>query len=74
MDLHIIPTMSIEFPPSYDDVIQEDNNIKFVRRNGMKLCQIIKQTELICVEAVKQNGYALQYVEVQTENICLEAV
>lgn len=54
---------------------QKDNRtaMDIVRRDGMALRFIEKQTHELCLEAVKQNGLALQYVLVQSEDICLAA-
>jgi hypothetical protein len=56
------------------DVMTEMMCLSTVKRNGMKLKYVKKQTETICLSAVKQNGLALEYVKDRTETICLEAV
>ena len=45
-----------------------------VKKYGIALAYIKKQTPDICLAAVKQDGWALQYVKEQTPEICLEAV
>lgn len=50
------------------------NYMEAVRKDGLALQFVEKQTLEICMEAVKQNGWALEYVEEQTPEICMEAV
>jgi len=54
--------------------IQEKHDFKEVKKNGLALYYVEKQTKAICLEAVKQNGDALKHVKKQTPEICLAAI
>jgi hypothetical protein len=54
---------------SYNDVV-----IAALKKDGLALQYVDKQTDEICTMAVKQNGLALQYVDKQTDEICIIAV
>jgi hypothetical protein len=45
-----------------------------VKRDGLAIQYVRKQTPAICLAAVRQYGGALPYVRKQTEAICLAAV
>ena len=54
--------------------IQEQEDLKKVKEDGLNLWHVKNQTEAICLEAVKQNPWALQYVQNQTFEVCCEAL
>lgn len=62
------------YPAVREDLRVESLNFKAVKKNGIILQYIKKQTPQLCLEAVKSNGLALEYVEEQTPEICLEAL
>ena len=55
-------------------IINEEEGLEAVKRNGDALRYVKDQSEAICLEAMKRNGDALRYVKDQSEAICLEAV
>ena len=52
----------------------DTSNFEAVRKNGLYLQYIEKQTEVLCLAAVRQNPRAIKFVKKQTPEICLEAV
>lgn len=57
-----------------DPVINRENALEEVKRNGLLLRWVKEQTLEICMAAVKQNGDALQWVREQTPELCAAAM
>jgi hypothetical protein len=51
-----------------------NNNVEYVKNDGLKIKDIKNPSLEVRLCAVKQNGLALKYIDEQTEEICREAV
>jgi hypothetical protein len=56
------------------DLVNNNNNVKYVEDDGLKIKDIESPSLEVRLCAVKQNGLALKYIDEQTEEICREAV
>ena len=48
--------------------------LEAIKKNGLAVRYVKKQTPEICLEAVKQTGYAIKYVKEQTPEIYVQAI
>lgn len=54
--------------------ISENECLDAVKKDGMTIRFVKKQTDLLCNEAIKNNCFAIQYIRNKTEDLCLLAV